>query len=153
MCEEFDQPAKSDNSSLLLRKFKCRPCFVKLIRPEIAPKKKTAKKSNIASRSERITRRRATTESRVPDQPLNTEPPAKQISRRRASTTEKSVAKTCRGSTRSKQTVADNYSFVHSIISPSLSIVYACDILKLNSSIEIEIDREFRRGRHELMCL
>lgn len=146
VCEESDQSATRDNTSLLLRKFKCRPCFVKLIRPEMAPKKKTAKKSNIGSCSERITRRRATTESRVSDQPLNTEPPAKQISRRRASTTGKSVEKTCRGPTRSKQIVAGNYSFVHSRISRSLLIVYTCDILKTNFQLKLRLIENLKEG-------
>lgn len=88
---DSDHRATGENNSFLLRKFKCFPCFVKLIRTGMSPKKditqKIAEKSNIITRAGRITNRRVTIDSHVLDRKMIPEIAAKKVTRRRSSTT------------------------------------------------------------------
>lgn len=119
--KDTDHSASRDNNnSLLLQKF---ARFVKLIRTDMAPKKNTtgesAMKTDTVTRSGRITRRRATIVSHVPDKVLIPKPPVNKVTHRQTFTTERS--KICQKRTRSMQIITGNY-FI---------LIRTCDIREL----------------------
>lgn len=129
--KDSEHIANRDNDLSLLQKFKCYPCFVKLIRSGMAPKKNTAQKgatkSSIVTRAGRITKRRTTIGSHVSVEKLIPESPAKKVTQRRSSIAVESEI--CRKKTRSMQIIAGNY-FI---------LCVTCDICKTNSPIEREL--------------
>lgn len=83
-----EKNAISGNHELLIQKFKCRPCFVRLALPSKRIKfPKFTEKPNTAGR---ITRRRATVDSHSVAEKLAPNPPS--IRQRRGSTSERSTA-------------------------------------------------------------
>lgn len=132
--KDSEHLANRDNYSSLLQKFKCYPCFVKLIRTGMAPKKNIAQKSamisNTVTRAGRITQRRTTIGSHGPVEKLISKFPAKKVTQRRSSTAEES--ENCRMKLRSMQIMTGNY----------FTAILTCDICETNSPIEIVIEKE-----------